>query len=153
MSQLLIMLKPKGLILEETLVDMLNPLGNLKDRVEWNPSDMDKIRELYSPHKGKWFYQPNCDVFDGKDTITYILEGEGNDETLVKPVRMVIGATNPAEAKEGTFRYLVWTTLYRKNSQEGDMTVLAQREEGIDNGVHCSDSIENGKREVEIFYK
>jgi nucleoside diphosphate kinase len=97
--------------------------------------------------------QPNCDVFEGKPIVTYVLEGEGTDGTLVKPVRAVIGDTNPALAQEGTFRYLVWTALYRKNPKEGDMRVLAQRGEGIDNGVHCSDSVENGKREVNIFYR
>ena len=152
MSQLLVMLKPKGLILEENLIEMIEGFGSIQSRREWDPAPMDKIKELYAPHRGKWFYKPNCDVFDGKPVITYVLEGEGDDETLVKPVRAVIGDTNPALAEEGTFRYLVWTVLYRKNPQEGDMRELSKRGKGIDNGVHCSDSLANGKREVEIFY-
>ena len=54
-------------------------------------------------------------------------------ENAVKDYRTLIGATNPAEAAEGTIR---------------KDFALSQRE----NSVHGSDSVESAKREIAYFF-
>lgn len=83
----------------------------------------------YAVHKGRPFYD---------DLVTYITSGpvvamawEGND--AIKAARNTIGATNPAEANAGTIR--------------GDLGMEIGR-----NLVHGSDSPENGRKEVSLFF-
>ncbi len=52
---------------------------------------------------------------------------------MVKSARKLIGATNPLEAEPGTIR--------------GDLSIQTGR-----NIVHGSDSIENGEREVALWF-
>jgi nucleoside-diphosphate kinase len=54
-------------------------------------------------------------------------------ENAVADFRTLIGATNPADAAEGTIR-----KLYAKSIEE--------------NAIHGSDSVENGLREVAFFF-
>ncbi len=56
-------------------------------------------------------------------------EGPG----VVKAARKLIGATNPLEAEPGTIR--------------GDLAVEVGR-----NVVHGSDSVENGEREIKLWF-
>ena len=59
--------------------------------------------------------------------------GRFEKENAVKDYRTLIGATNPAEAAEGTIR---------------KDFALSQRE----NSVHGSDSVESAKREIAYFF-
>ncbi|MCT6856133.1 MAG: nucleoside-diphosphate kinase, partial [Bombella apis] len=61
--------------------------------------------------------------------VVQVLEGEN----AVAHHREVMGATNPAEAAEGTVR-----KLYAQSIGE--------------NSVHGSDSLENAKREISFFF-
>ncbi len=85
--------------------------------------------EFYDIHRGKPFYE---------DLLTYMTSGkviviavQGDD--AVSRMRTIIGATNPAEAAEGTIR-----KLYAESIES--------------NAVHGSDSPENGVREVGFFF-
>ena len=73
-----------------------------------------------------------------KDLVAYIISGpvvamvwEGPG--VVKSARKLIGATNPLEAEPGTIR--------------GDLAVETGR-----NVIHGSDSVENGAREVALWF-
>jgi nucleoside-diphosphate kinase len=73
-----------------------------------------------------------------KDLVGYIISGpvvcmiwEGPG--VVKSARKLIGATNPLEAEPGTIR--------------GDLAVEVGR-----NVVHGSDSVENGEREIALWF-
>jgi nucleoside-diphosphate kinase len=73
-----------------------------------------------------------------KDLVAYIISGpvvamvwEGPG--VVKAARKLIGATNPLEAEPGTIR--------------GDMAVETGR-----NVIHGSDSVENGAREIGLWF-
>jgi nucleoside-diphosphate kinase len=73
-----------------------------------------------------------------KDLVAYIISGpvvamvwEGPG--AVKSARKLIGATNPLEAEPGTIR--------------GDFAVETGR-----NVIHGSDSVENGAREIKLWF-
>jgi nucleoside-diphosphate kinase len=85
---------------------------------------------FYAVHKDRPFFGELVDFMISGPVVVQVLEGED----AVKRNREVMGATNPAEAAEGTIR-----------------KVFA---EGIEaNSVHGSDSDENAKIEIEFFFK
>jgi len=88
-----------------------------------------QAQRLYKIHKGKPFF---------KDLVSHITSGpvfamiwEGPNAVAV--VRNLVGATNPANAAPGTIR--------------GDFAISM-----TPNAIHASDSIENAKRELSIFF-
>lgn len=85
--------------------------------------------DLYSPHKGKDFYERTISFMTSSPIIAMVIVGYD----AVAQVRHMIGATDPREAAPGTIR--------------GDM---AQRIEM--NCVHGSDSHESAAREIPIFF-
>ncbi len=85
---------------------------------------------FYAVHKGRPFFGELCDFMTSGPVVVQVLEGED----AVKRNREVMGATNPADAAEGTIR-----------------KVFAESIEA--NSVHGSDSDENAKIEIEFFFK
>ena len=90
----------------------------------------ERAEELYSPHKGKSFFEPTVDFMTSSPIVALVLEGR----TSISLVRKINGATRPEDAVPGTIR--------------GDFATSVQL-----NVVHASDSPENGKREIAIFFK
>ena len=84
---------------------------------------------FYAEHQGKEFFAPLVDYMMSSPIVVSVLE----KENAVKDYRTLIGATNPAEAAEGTIR---------------KDFALSQRE----NSVHGSDSVESAKREIAYFF-
>lgn len=89
----------------------------------------EKARELYSPHKGKSFFEPTVKFMTGFPIVALVLEGR----MVIKLVRDINGATRPEDAVPGTIR--------------GDFATSVQL-----NIVHASDSSENAEREIKIFF-
>jgi nucleoside-diphosphate kinase len=86
--------------------------------------------ELYEVHQGKHFYEGLVELATKSPTIVMVWEGS----EAVKVARKLIGATQPREAEPGTIR--------------GDYGM------GLpENIIHGSDSVENAKKEMEIFFK
>ena len=85
--------------------------------------------KFYEVHKGRPFYEGLVEFMSSAPCVPIALEAEN----AIAEWRKVIGATDPAEAAEGTIR-----KLYAKNKGE--------------NAVHGSDSIENGLREIGFFF-
>ena len=81
-------------------------------------------------HKERPFYGALCDFMTSGPVVVQVLEGED----AVKKNRDVMGATNPADATEGTIR-----------------KAFAESIEA--NSVHGSDSEENAKIEIAHFFK
>jgi nucleoside-diphosphate kinase len=90
----------------------------------------EKAATLYAVHKGKPFYDELVAFITSGPIIALVLEGD----EAVKVVRKIIGATNSKEADAGTIR--------------GDFALSNQK-----NAVHASDSMENAKCEMRIFFK
>lgn len=85
--------------------------------------------EFYAVHKERPFYGELVEYMSGGPIIAAILE----KDNAVADFRKLIGATNPAEAEEGTIR-----KKYAKSIGE--------------NAVHGSDSDENAKIEGDFFF-
>jgi nucleoside-diphosphate kinase len=84
---------------------------------------------FYAVHKERPFYGELVDFMSSGPSVVIALE----KENAVADYRTLIGATDPAEAAEGTIRK-------RFASSKGE------------NAVHGSDSVENGKLETAFFF-
>jgi len=89
----------------------------------------EKAGEFYAVHKERPFYGELVEFMSSGVIIAAILE----KENAVAAFRKLIGATNPAQAEEGTIR-----KLYAASVGE--------------NAVHGSDSDENAKIEGNFFF-
>ena len=85
---------------------------------------------FYAVHSERGFFGELCDFMTSGPVVVQVLEGDD----AVKRNREVMGATNPADAAEGTIR---------KTFAEG---IAA-------NSVHGSDSDENAAIEIDYFFK
>ena len=84
---------------------------------------------FYGVHAQRPFYDELCDFMASAPVVVQVLEGEG---AIVKN-RKVMGATNPAEAEEGTVR-----AEFAKSVGE--------------NSVHGSDAPETAAVEIAYFF-
>jgi nucleoside-diphosphate kinase len=89
----------------------------------------EKAGQFYAVHKERPFYGELVDFMSSGSIVAAILE----KDNAVEDFRRTIGATNPAEAAEGTIR-----KLYAKSIGE--------------NAVHGSDSNENAQIEGSFFF-
>jgi nucleoside-diphosphate kinase len=85
--------------------------------------------EFYAVHRERPFYASLVRFMTSGPAIPIVLEAAG----AVKKLREVIGATDPAEAAEGTVR-----KLYAESKER--------------NAIHASDSDENAVREIAFFF-
>ena len=84
---------------------------------------------FYEIHKERPFFGELVDFMTSGPVVVQVLEGEG----AVARYREVMGATNPAQAADGTIR-----KLYAESVGE--------------NSVHGSDSLDNAKIEIAQFF-
>lgn len=83
----------------------------------------------YIEHKDKPFFQELVDYLTRGKVCAMIIEGDN----VIKTVRKINGATDPAEAEMGTIR---------------GQFALSKSE----NIVHASDSVESAEREIKIWF-
>ena len=88
-----------------------------------------QAQQFYLVHKDRPFYDELTSFMSSGPIVATVLEKENAVETF----RKLIGATNPAEAEEGTIR-----KLFAESIQN--------------NAVHGSDSDENAKIEAAFFF-
>jgi nucleoside-diphosphate kinase len=85
---------------------------------------------FYDVHRERPFFNSLVEFMTSGPVVVQVLEGED----AVQRNRDVMGATNPADAAEGTIRKI--------------------HAESIEaNSVHGSDSDENAKKEIDFFFK
>ncbi len=84
---------------------------------------------FYAVHRGRPFFGELTDFMSSGPCVPIVLE----KEHAVADFRTLIGATNPAEADEGTIRKLFADSMG-------------------ENIVHGSDSVENGRIEAAYFF-
>ena len=89
----------------------------------------ERAEVFYAVHKERPFYQ---------DLVSYITSGpvvaiEIEADEAVTRIREFIGATNPADARPGTVRYMFGKSLQN-------------------NAVHASDAPESAQKELEIAF-
>lgn len=90
---------------------------------------LSQAQAFYAVHAERSFFGELCQFMISGPVIVQVLEG---DDAIAK-YRDIMGATNPANAKEGTIR------------QEFAESIEA-------NSVHGSDSLENATREIAFFF-
>ena len=88
-----------------------------------------QAEKFYEVHKERPFFGELVEFMMSAPVVVQVLEGEN----AVARYREVMGATNPAQAAEGTIR-----KLYAESVGE--------------NSVHGSDSLENAKLEMVQFF-
>lgn len=84
---------------------------------------------FYAVHKGRPFYEGLVAFMSSGPSVVLVLEGED----IIARYREMMGATDPATAKEGTIRKALAT-------------------DGRHNVVHGSDSLENAAFEIDFFF-
>lgn len=90
----------------------------------------DQAEGFYAVHRERPFFGELCEFMMSEPVVVQVLEGED----AVTRNREVMGATNPADAAEGTIR-----KTYALSIGE--------------NSVHGSDSDENAAIEIAFFFK
>ena len=90
----------------------------------------DQAEGFYGVHRERPFFNDLCTFMTSGPVVVQVLEGEN----AVTRNREAMGATNPAQADEGTIR-----------------KAFAESIEA--NSVHGSDSEENAKIEIDFFFK
>ena len=90
----------------------------------------EEASEFYRVHQAKPFYNDLCNYLSSGPIIVMILEGEN----AVLRNRELMGATDPTKAKDGTLRKMHGISIDK-------------------NSVHGSDSVPNGKIEIDFFFK
>jgi nucleoside-diphosphate kinase len=95
-------------------------------RVRWSEA---QAQQFYEEHKERPFYGELCEFMTSAPVVVQVLEGEN----AIAKYREVMGATNPADAAEGTIR-----KTFAQSVGE--------------NSVHGSDSPESAKREIALNF-
>ena len=90
----------------------------------------EEASEFYRVHQTKPFYNDLCNYLSSGPIVVMVLEG--NNAVLKN--RELMGATDPTKAEEGTLRKMYGISIDK-------------------NSVHGSDSAENGKIEINFFFK
>jgi nucleoside-diphosphate kinase len=89
----------------------------------------EQAQQFYAVHAERAFYDELCEYMTSGPVVVQVLEGEN----AVTRNRDIMGATNPANAADGTIR-----KAFGQNVQE--------------NAVHGSDSPENAEKEIRFFF-
>ncbi|MDV7269538.1 nucleoside-diphosphate kinase [Thioclava sp. A2] len=90
---------------------------------------MEQAGKFYEVHKERPFYGELCEFMASEPVVVQVLEGEN----AILKNREVMGATNPAQADEGTIR------------KEFALSVG-------ENSVHGSDAPETAAQEIAFFF-
>ena len=127
----LTMIKPSAVSSQYTgpILKMINEAGFRIVAMKMTKMSVHQAEEFYSIHRGKPFYISLVAYMSSAPIVAAILE----KENAVEDFRKLIGATNPAEAAEGTIRKKYAESLEK-------------------NAVHGSDSDENAVIECDFFF-
>ena len=131
MEQTLVLVKPdgvqRGLIGE--VISRLERRGLKLVAAKFMAVSLELAEEHYGIHKGKPFYEGLIRYITSSPVMAMAWQGPD----AVAAVRQTMGATRPVEAAPGTLRH--------------DFALQVGR-----NLTHASDSVENGKLEVSLWF-
>ena len=112
------------------IVQIFEDNGLVIDQMKKIKVDMDFAKKFYSVHSEKPFFNDLCTYISSGPLVAMVLKGDN----AVQKNRDLMGATNPKDAKPGTIRNLYAISIDK-------------------NSVHGSDSVENAKIEIDLFFK
>ncbi|MFC2100487.1 nucleoside-diphosphate kinase [Bacteroidota bacterium] len=107
----------------------INEAGFRIVAMKYTKLSIEQSKNFYKVHAERPFYNDLCNFMSSGPVVTAILE----KDNAVDNFRNLIGATNPANADEGTIRNLYGTSLQ-------------------ENAVHGSDSDENAEIEANFMF-
>ena len=111
------------------ILAMINKAGFRIIAMKYTKLSTEKAGEFYAVHKERPFYGELVEFMSSGPIVAAVLQ----KNNAVADFRELIGATNPAEAKEGTIRALYATSIG-------------------ENAVHGADSDENAKIEANFHF-
>ena len=111
------------------IVSMINKAGFKILAMKLTKLSSENAGKFYAVHSSRPFYGELCDYMSSGPIVAVILE----KENAIEDFRKLIGATDPANAAEGTIRKLYANSI-------------------AENAVHGSDSDENAQLEGSFFF-
>ncbi len=111
------------------ILQMINAGGFRIVAMKYTQITLDQAGKFYEVHKERPFYGELTEFMSSGPIVAAILE----KDNAVADFRTLIGATNPAQAEEGTIRKKYATSIG-------------------ENAVHGSDSDDNAKIEGDFFF-
>lgn len=111
------------------ILQMINKAGFKVVAMKYTKLSKEQAGEFYAVHKERPFYGELTEFMSSGPIVAAILE----KDDAVSDFRTLIGATNPADAAEGTIRKMYATSVG-------------------ENAVHGSDSDENAVLEGDFFF-
>ncbi|MEM6830917.1 MAG: nucleoside-diphosphate kinase [Bacteroidota bacterium] len=111
------------------IIKMIEEAGFKIKAARLTQLDTQRAGQFYEVHKERPFYNDLVSYMSSDPIIAMVLE----KENAVADFRALIGATNPAEAEDGTIRKLFATSIEA-------------------NAIHGSDSDENAQIEASFFF-
>ncbi|BDQ02423.1 MAG: nucleoside-diphosphate kinase [Ignavibacterium sp.] len=111
------------------IISMITKAGFKVKALKMVHLTVNQAKSFYEVHKERPFYNDLVEYMTSGPCVPIALE----KENAVEDYRKLIGATDPAQAEEGTVR-----KLYARNKQF--------------NAVHGSDSDENAEKEIAFFF-
>ena len=132
MEQTLSIIKPDAVErhLENEIKDIFKNKGFSIIKEKKIQLEKEEAETFYKVHETKPFYNDLCAYLSSGPVVVMVLEKENS----IIANRELMGATNPAEAEDGTIRKKYGISIDK-------------------NSVHGSDSVENAKIEIDFFFK
>jgi nucleoside-diphosphate kinase len=111
-----------------------------KDFAEKHYSDLrDNLIKKFGEEKGMQIFNSTLDYIQGKFHTDRVFALVYKGEDAVKKIRELAGETNPEKASPVSIR--------------GKYGRIHSETRVFENVIHCSDSIENAKREIELWFR
>ena len=131
MEQTLSLIKPDAVErnLIGKIVNVFEDSGLIIKKIKKIHVDIKFAQKFYEMHSARPFFNDLCSFISSGPLVAIVLEGDN----AIQKNRDLMGATNPAEAKEGTIRKMYATSIDK-------------------NAVHGSDSTESAEREIDLFF-
>lgn len=131
MSRTLAIIKPDAVASGYTgrILAHLDDAGFALRALRMTKLDRAQARAFYAVHAERPFYDSLVDFMTSGPVVPMVLE---SDDAVAR-LRATIGATDPAEAEDGTIR-----ALYAESKER--------------NAIHASDSDENARTEIGFFF-
>jgi nucleoside-diphosphate kinase len=132
MEKSLVLIKPDAMKrgLAGTIIGRLQSEGLQLQALKMLHMDEELAERHYAIHKDKPFFRDLVEFITSTPIVAAVFSG---DDAVIR-IREIMGATDPSRAEKGTVR-----ADFGLNLQE--------------NSTHASDSPENARKEIEIFFK
>lgn len=131
MEKSLVLIKPDAV--EKNIIGKIISMYEVNDLkiVNFNMKKISKEFAIkhYEEHIGKVFFEPLINFITRGPLCALVIEGEN----AIERIRKINGNTNIETAEKGTIR-----RLYASSN--------------VENCVHASDSLENAKREINLWF-